>query len=258
MAQKQYVQGSGEIYLQKLDPLTKLPVEGERYIGNSTAFSISVASTTLDHFDSDHGFKSLDESVLTQVTRTGTFTTDNIDPLNLADFYLGDASTITATAATAVAESFVSIKQDQWYQLGVTANTPSGVRKITNAALTVTATPMVEGTDYEIDLELARFRVIPGSTVAADASTVSITYDQSASTRSQVISGKNTVAVAVRFIAFNEGPGGNRDYFLPYVKLTPNGEYQLKGDQWQQMQFNMQLLEKDSLTQAIYIDGRPA
>lgn len=254
---KNYVLGSGEVYLAHLDPTTKLPVEGERYIGNTSAFGINVQSQMLDHYDADHGVRTLDQTALLQVTRNGTLTTDQIDPNTVADFFMGTTGTLTQASATGQTDSFASIVQDRWYQLGTTTANPSGVRNVTNVVLNVAGVPLVEGTDYEIDLTYARFRILPGSTAAAAGATVDATYDVSASTREQTISGNSAVYVALRFIATNS-IGVKRDYYLPYCQISPNGEYQLKGDQWQQMQFNLSVLQRDTTTAAIYIDGQAA
>jgi hypothetical protein len=44
---------------------------------------------------------------------------------------------------------------------------------------------------------------------------------------------------------------------LPYVKLSPNGDYALKGDEWQQIPLSIEVL-KASGKEAIYRDGVPA
>jgi len=42
---------------------------------------------------------------------------------------------------------------------------------------------------------------------------------------------------------------------MPYVKLMPNGDFALKGDEWQQLSFNIEVLKKGTL-EAVYMDGR--
>jgi hypothetical protein len=41
------------------------------------------------------------------------------------------------------------------------------------------------------------------------------------------------------------------------VRLSPNGEYALKGDEWQQMSFNLDIQKLNDTTESIYVDGRP-
>ena len=57
-------------------------------------------------------------------------------------------------------------------------------------------------------------------------------------------------------IAYNP-QGKNYDWFMPYVKLSPNGDFALKGDEWQQIPFSVEILKKSGY-EALYIDGRPA
>jgi len=47
------------------------------------------------------------------------------------------------------------------------------------------------------------------------------------------------------------------DYYMPYVRLSPNGEYALKGEEWQQIGFNLDIQKLDDTTESIYVDGRP-
>ena len=48
--------------------------------------------------------------------------------------------------------------------------------------------------------------------------------------------------------------GADCTYFLPYVKLSPNGDYALKGDEWQQIPLSVEVL-KPTNAEAIYRDG---
>ena len=71
-----------------------------------------------------------------------------------------------------------------------------------------------------------------------------------------MVSSSNSVYGALRFVADNP-KGDNRDYYFPYVKLAPDGDYALKGDEWQQISFSFEVLKKASNIEAVYVDGRP-
>ena len=43
---------------------------------------------------------------------------------------------------------------------------------------------------------------------------------------------------------------------MPLVELSPNGDFDLKGDTWRQIPFNLKVLKRGSLA-ALYIDGVP-
>ena len=93
------------------------------------------------------------------------------------------------------------------------------------------------------------------STAVTPNASINVTFAVKASTRDRVISGSDPVEGAMRYIAFNP-KGLNFDYYLPYVKITPNGDYALKGDEWQQIPFTIEAL-KPANGEAIYMDGRP-
>src|SRR5688572_8082154 len=99
MANKKYTLGRGRLYFDAFLPNTKTKT-GERYIGNTPSLSLTIESESLDHFDSDGGVRTKDDSVLLQLNRTGAFVTDNIDPENVALFLLGSATALVQAAAT--------------------------------------------------------------------------------------------------------------------------------------------------------------
>lgn len=249
-----YTLGRGEIHFAQFKPGTQSP-RGERYFGNTPEFGITAEQEALDHYSSDEGVRKKDESVLLQLDYAGTLTTDHISPENMAIFFLGEALTQTTTASTAQPFAFPEIEQGLTYQLGTSDANPSGVRQVTNVVLTGDGATAVAGVDYVLDPVLARITVLEGSTVLAGGATLEGTYDVEASTRSRVISRATTVEGSLRFIAKN--PTGEQiDYFMPWVKVTPNGDFALKGDEWQQLPFSLEILKKGSL-EAIYMDGRP-
>ena len=43
---------------------------------------------------------------------------------------------------------------------------------------------------------------------------------------------------------------------MPSVKLSPNGDYALKSDEWQQIPFNVEILKPEGM-EAVYADDRP-
>ena len=261
---KNYVLGRGRVFFDRFAANVSVTAttrgEGERYIGNTPEFSTTSSSESLDHYDSDSGVKTKDGSVQLSLDRTGAFTTDNIDKENLALYFLGEASSVTASSATAVVEVLEDCKQGRFYQLGVSPTTPSGVRKVTNVVVqkgagfstTVTAT-----NNYQVDEERGRIYILEGAPDIPDNTDLEFTYDIQASTRDVVISKNQSIYGSLRFVADNP-VGENNDIFLPYVKLSPDGDYQLKGDDWQSIGFSVEILKKASNIEAIYVDGQPA
>lgn len=259
---KNYTLGRGRVFFDRfpanavINALTR--GDGERYLGNTTELNTTSTSETLDHFDSDTGVKVKDATVQLSVNRTGAFKCDNIDSANMALYFLGDVATVTQVAATAQAEQ-MTVKRGRFYQLGVDAAQPAGVRGITNVVIkkgALFATTVTALGNYQVDEAGGRIFIENDAAGIPDATLLEITYDISASTREQVISKSASIYGAIRFVADN-ATGLNRDYFFPYVKLTPDGDYSLKGEQWQEMSFKMEVLKKTTNIDALYIDGRP-
>lgn len=249
-----YTLGRGEMHFGQFRPNTQIP-RGQLYLGNTPELGFTAEQESLDHYNSDRGVRIKDESVLLQLDYAGSFVTDNISPENLAMFFLGEALTQTTAAATGQTDTFTGVEIGRTYQLGTTDATPSGVRQVENVVLEVSGTPLVAGVDYVVDPVLGSFTLLEGATGVEDEDTISATFDVEASTRARVISRSMTIEGSMRFIAHNPA-GANLDYFMPWVKVTPNGDFQLKGDDWQALSFTIEVLKKGSL-ESIYIDGRP-
>jgi hypothetical protein len=258
-----YTLGRGKLYFARFRPGTRIPL-GERYIGNTPEFSLTIENEELEHFSSDGGIREKDDSIALEVTRSGSLTTDNIDPENVALFFFGEKATLVEAGATITGEAVEEVQQGFYYQLGQTVSRPSGARGI---AADATATPISvvdaataatvfdEGDDYTVDLATGRLYIVPGGAIANDTDLV-VGYTIRPSTRQRVISGSTPVEGALRYIADNP-KGDNLDYYFPYVQIAPNGDYALKAEEWQAIPFSIEVL-KLADREAIYLDGRPA
>lgn len=266
MADNNYTLGRGELYFARKDPVTGI-LGGERYLGNTSEFNLSFEAENLEHYSSDRGIRELDKSVILQITRSGSLITDNINTQNVALFFFGSTDALTVAQATVTDEPIAAnalgegIEIGMFYQLGRSANNPTGSRKIiypgtagTAFSLKKGSTVLVNGTDYVLNAELGRIEFLAGGAVQDGDKTITATYTVAASTRSRVISGSSPVEGALKFIAYNP-VGDNIDYYLPSVTLSPNGDYALKGDEWQQIPFNIQVL-KPATGEALYAEGR--
>jgi hypothetical protein len=254
---QQYTLGRGKCYFSRFLPGTQTP-EGYRYIGNTPELALTIDSEELEHFSSDEGIREKDDSVPLQVTRTGNFTTDNIDMENVAMFFFGEASVLTQTTVASTAYP-LTVSPGMHYQLGQSDSNPVGHRGINPTGITVTSDPVgttfTAGDDYVVNTDTGMLEIPEDSAIAEDAD-ILVTYAVLASTRDHAVSGSEPVEGAFKFIAFNP-KGPNRDYTMPWVKITPNGDYNLKGDEWQAIPFNLESL-KPVGKEAIYVDGRPA
>lgn len=254
-----YTLGRGKVFFARHETPGQIPTgnAAEKYFGNTPEFNITVEEEKLDHFSSDAGIREKDDSISLEVTRTASLITDNIDPENLALFFFGTAETLTVVGGAVTNEAFTAVQQGYYYQLGVGPTTPSGVRDV--SALTVNddeSTPGVYTSpqDYTIDLETGRFYIVPGGDIV-DGTNLVIDYTVGAHTRDRVVSGGTAINGAMRYVAANP-KGTNRDVYMPYVTISPNGDFALKGDEWAQIPFTVEILKLTDYA-AIYIDGRP-
>lgn len=258
---KNYTLGRGKVFFDRFAPNVVVSAltrgDGERYIGNTPEFSTTSESEDLEHFDSDGGIRTKDDSVQLTLNRSGAFASDNIDVENIALYFLGEASNLTQSSATGTVDVFEGAKRRRFYQLGVTTGNPSGVRNVSSVVVrsgVAFADVVTQAGNYQVDEVRGRV-YIEDDAPDIDDEDIQVTFNVAASTRERVVSGSSSLYGALRFVADNP-KGPNRDYYFPYVKLAPDGDYNLKGDEWQQMGFTFEILKKSGL-EAMYIDGQP-
>lgn len=254
MANQNQTLGRGEIHFAAFKPGTLVP-DGFRYLGNTPEFNLSVTSESLAHYSMDRGTKIKDKSVNLQTDFAGTFTCDDISLENLALFFLGAAGTVTQASATGETETIEDIKQGRSYQIGESDALPMGVRQVSITAAAVGATPLVVGTDYTLDAARGIITFLEGSTVAVDGADVELTYNLAAVSYDRTISGNSQIEGALMFLAFN-AEGEDIDYRMAHVRISPNGDLPLKGDDWMATPFSVEII-KPANREAIYANGQP-
>lgn len=254
-----YTLGRGKLHFSRFKTGTQTP-EGYRYFGNTPEFNLTIESQDLEHYSSDEGIRELDDSVPLEVNRTGSLITDNIDSENVALFFFGSAATLTQASVVSDTETLSSIIAGRSYVLGVSSSNPAGYMGIDTSGFSVDVSgggsALVDGTDYTMDFDTGVLTFLEGSALAVDGEDIDVTYAVAGSTRDRVISGSSPVEGALMFVSKN--PKGTDNVFkMPYVKLAPNGDYALKGDDWQQIPLSISILKPD-VGEAIYRDGLPA
>jgi len=247
-----YVVGAGKIYFDQFVDDT-FDTTGERYLGNTPALTLSLSIDKLDHYGSDYAVKVKDASITLQEDSTGSFQTDNIDADNLAMWFNAIRSTEMQAIAAAATETIDGVKLGRYYQIGRTDARPQGVGGLTAfTTLKVGAGTITALDNYTVDLARGRIYILPTSEDITEGDDIILTYDLGASTTETITTGGKTVIGAMRFIADNRA-GDNRDYFWPYVKLTPNGDLALKGDTWEAVTFDFEVLLLNSVVERQYI-----
>lgn len=107
---------------------------GERYLGLTPGFTLSIASDKIESYSAETGLQQLDDQTLVKITRSGKLTIRQISMENLGLFLAGTSS-VPAQGSGSVSNEAVSVLADRYYQLGASVANPSGVRAV--SAVTV-------------------------------------------------------------------------------------------------------------------------
>ena len=251
----QYAIPRGRVFFDPRDANEELM--GEIYMGNCPGVNLSIDTEKAEHFSSEKGLREKDASLIVQVNRTGTITCDNFSAANFA-LWLSGTRTTVAQGATPVTAEVRAVEPGRYYQLGATSASPLGVRNVSavtvkNVGATVT---YIAGTDYNVDLETGRVQILAGGAIVAGD--VEFGYTPVAGTFEGVKSGAAAELSGALRIVSDNASGGNRDFYMPKVTLTPSGDLPIiaEGTDFVQMEFGLEVL-KSANAEAIYADGRP-
>lgn len=258
MGSENYTLGRGELHFDKFAPGT-FNKTGERYLGNTPELNRTTESENLDHFNSDRGIRVKDKSIVLEKNDSGTFIADEISDENIALWFLADVGVVAQSATASVVQNIPAsrVKPGTYIQLGESQANPTGHRNVTLTSVTSdpVGTTYDNLNDYTVDPELGRLYIVPGGAIEAGDPLI-VTYATAASTRTQIVVGDGTtIEGALRFISYNP-TGPRRDYYWPYVQLRADGDFAMKGDEWQQLSFAFDILKRDGYASE-YIDGRP-
>ena len=270
-----YVLPNGRIEFNVF-PLTngtadKSKAKGFRYLGSCKELTLTQESEMLEHKSSECGLNKTDLEVPISSKLTGSFTSDNINGENLALFFAGDVSSVVQNQATGRTE-VIQIFPSLGYRLGVTAQNPNGVfsAEITKIDLFANAANANSGTsstgtlvadkDYEFNSEMAYLMIgdTASTTLVPETGVwAKVTYNLKNAKREVVISkGQNTIGEML-FRGCN-AYGENRQYWLPKVRLSAEGDLSLKGgEEFMSLGFSITALEDTAAGSMLYVNGQP-
>jgi hypothetical protein len=260
MAIENLIIPAGKIYFDPKDATTGL-LTGERYFGDTPGCTMAVESKSLEVWTSDDELSELAADQPLTVKRSFKFKAIDISDENLALFVVADVNAVAQTGATVTDEQIDNVLQGRWYQIGKSANNPTGRRGLSSVTVKVGAATKTLTTDYLLDLDLGRIFIVDGGGIA-DADDILVTYTYATNSRVQLAStASNTVQFgALHFIA-NNTKGKNRDFYLPEVALVGDGESQIKREGQDgkvlEMSFSVKVI-KPATGSSLYIDGRAA
>jgi len=249
---------------------TRVMPHGQLYIGDASAageillsevdsLSLSIAAEFSEDYGGDGKVLTRVARVANRITRSGATIAKSITAANLARFFVGATSTQTTAAVAVVAEPVnagAALVGGAWYQLGATAERPSGVRNVGAVTIDYGEVPTEAdvGDDYVLDATLGRFQVVVGGALDG-AEDVTVDYTPVASNWERVATAADLypAEVTLRFVADNLS-GTNRDLYCPCVSMVPTGDLIWRSparDGVQELGFELAFLGE------VYIDGRP-
>lgn len=259
---RDYTIGRGEVHFARFLPGTTKRT-GFRYLGNTPEFSLTLESETLDHYSSDRGIREKDASVTIEVSRSGTIAMDEINNENVSMFLFSQAGAEVVSVAGGAVTGYAieDVIPGQSYPLGVSDADPVGALSIaypgtgpTAFAVKKGSTVLSAGEDYIYTPASALLQFIDGGAVVK-GDDVTVDYTELAYSFEQVKSGSEPVTGALMFVTYNP-IGPQRKFIMPYVSISPNGDWNLKGDEWQQLPLNFEILRLNTL-EAVYVNGSP-
>lgn len=217
--------------------------------------TIGATATALANFINDNttalGVSATVAAAVTTITANDPGETGNSITLAKSGTNIA-VSGATLTGGTDITETVADVERGRWYQLGVETALPQGVRGV--GGVTITG---VADTSYTVDGAAGRILIHADAPDIVDGDDLEVNYGLDAGIDDIVIAKTDKIEGSMTFVA-NNAAGSNDDYHWPYVKLTPDGDFSLKGDEWQTMTFNFEILKRDSLVERQYITRRRA
>ncbi len=244
------VLSKGELYFDRFAHGT-IKGEGELYLGNTPGFTVSRTVEEIERFTSYGGQQIQIGSLITREVHSADIVTDNVSMENLALWFGGDVDKTGQVAIGDITET-IQVKRGRWYQLGTTVE-PFGIRHVEpDIVFMRNGSPLDVTTNLLVDRVEGRFYVLDEASNVLDGDSLAITFQWRQSFSVDLISSKEEVVGALRYIARNPvGPATS--YFFPYVRLKPASDIDFKADDWQDFSFDVDIRRLNAVTNFIYV-----
>ncbi len=243
--------GRGKLFFNPFEPGTS-EGSGELYFGNTPEFVTTRSVERLEVLDSFDGQKFAADSPVIREEHGARFTTDHIDIRNLALWYGGEASPAEQHRQSAVTET-LTVRRGRFYQLGTSLSRPTGVRAVEDVKVRRADTLLSAAGNFEINPGLGRIQILPTAKDISDGDQLVVVFEQRDVTGSTVTTKPRDLFGSLRFIS-NNLVGENKNLFYPFVRLTPSGEIDHKGREWQKLAFDVEAQRRNALHEYVYID----
>lgn len=256
------VLGRGEVFFDRFNDGARVGV-GERYLGNTPSFQITRNVRRAARKSSYRGQIHEEPGHILSEEIDLSIVTDNIAWQNLADWFNAGPfgqQTLPGSELVAFTETF-PVVYDRYYQLGL-GNTETGTMSVD--AISGVRTGNVnavlrEGIEWTLDRERGRIYIIDGAPRVQNGGNITVSYFKRASGVFRAFARVTELYGSIRYIARNQF-GPQTDYFFPMVRLTPQGAFDQKGDQFQQIRYSATAMKLTPGTPLLYLirqGGRP-
>lgn len=235
-----YFSGQGVVLLGDRDVTTG---KGKNFIpiGNVSDLKINIATSTIEHKESQTGARGIDLRLTTEVKANMSMLMENFNATNLAIALRGSATTVAGATATGEAHIFTKGMVSALAKLGVSSVT---IKKASTPLVAWTANMIAGDWDYKLNAEagsvLWATTVKTAGLVDTDALTVDYTY------AAQKTVDALTAAASEKFVRFeglNTADGNKAVVVDVYRFLTdPLKEMSLIGEKIQEFQLEGTIL----------------
>jgi hypothetical protein len=249
------VLGRGEVFFEHAP--SGATGEGEVYFGNTPSFQITRSVERMESYRSYLGQKHQFRGRVISERVEIRLATDNMAWDNIALWFGGNDTISTAGDEFIPFEDTFVAKRGRFYQIGMT-NSPAGFYYIDRIVVTMGGETLVAGLHYEFERDVGRIQILTSAPVAVEGQTISVkSWKRQGKVKYLAVEGKETYG-ALRYIAQN--PYGVRtDYWFPKVRIAPQGALEMKGDEFQQMLFNVTAIRKSPVMPLLFVmqSGEP-
>lgn len=125
------------------------------------------------------------------------------------------------------------------YTMTTYVNGATTISDLTSA----TVTGKVEGTDFVLDKPAGLFMALSSGTIAANSTVAFATTVYGANSAKTSIKGGTLTSLKGDLYFVGDPPQGRIIDIMGYCSLTPNGDFALIGEDWMQVQFNVEFLQ---------------
>lgn len=235
----QYFSGQGALLLATRNATTGA-AEGFREVGNVSALTLGVETTTFEHKESCSGVRGIDLEIVQEINVSASFTLESMSPENLALVLYGSSSTV---AGGSVTDEQIPLYHDKWMPL---ANID-----VSNVVVGDDATPTttyVVGTDYEINLAAGSIKALSTGAIT-DGQVVFVDYDNGGHSEVEAVESGTPPTRWARFEGLNTADT-DKPVVIDFYKMSiqPLAELALITDEISQAEVESKVLS-DALRQ---------